>query len=69
MGSLGKFRFSVWCRSLPHETFCAIWGTSCSLCILSVALRRQKLLCCCRFEDWQEQTSNNKFSNGHYLQV
>ena len=29
--SWGKFRFSVWHRNF----FCALWGTSCSLCILS----------------------------------
>ena len=30
----GKFRFSIWCEIFPAEFFGAIWGISCSLCLV-----------------------------------
>ena len=42
----GKRRCSVWCRNFSHKIFCVIWGTSCSLYILSGGSSQVLLRCC-----------------------
>ena len=42
-----NFAFQIGDKIFPTKILCAIWGTSCSLCILSGDVR-QVLLRCCR---------------------